>query len=586
MSIASRAWFGITNAPKIASLEFEMKGELHQGRVVTVLTLVSITFIALAPRLTPVVLAWSAPWAAHHPDEVVLPFEAIAQWEGIVPRELGWPASTTRLALSMAYGIDMLVDRTSLLVTADSAPEAMELISSWSAEKIDAPERLFFIGRLYSVLVGVLAVHAAFWAATQWVGRRAAVVAAMLTAISPLAVSYSQLVLADMTGVLFVTGALGLWSHPLRGYRAAAATGVLIGLAVASKYHFAIWLVPALVWIASSTALPRVRSASLLLGSSALTYLTLVPWVWLNPTLVVKEFLHVVVTKVTPRSDVFWPFGPFANLHVGIHHLGWLASFGVVLGIVYTVSSRNRRWLPVQIALTMGILVIASARIMHARYGLLLLPAIAICAAAGYSGLLESPSRTWRLAGYLMLILITLLTCGQLVLDQMQASIAPPSLQAAQWLRSEAKPRQRIAVYSIFEQPLPRTREQLRNLIAEREGEQAYLQKMASNHYVLSRTSQPFRATVLCDESSASYWFSRELSIRRDGEGFEVFHYDDVPKFGSLDAEKARALFLDGPQDDALGFDFFLTAHPFAGSVNPAEVFSAPGRQTLYLYVR
>jgi hypothetical protein len=35
------------------------------------------------------VLSWDDPCHPHHPDEGILPLEAIALWEGVTPREIG-----------------------------------------------------------------------------------------------------------------------------------------------------------------------------------------------------------------------------------------------------------------------------------------------------------------------------------------------------------------------------------------------------------------------------------------------------------------------------------------------------------------
>src|SRR4051794_9819854 len=68
---------------------------------------------------------WQAPWTAHHPDEHILSLEAVALWEGITPREVGWPASTVRLALSGVHGVQMLADRRAALLAARSHPPAV-----------------------------------------------------------------------------------------------------------------------------------------------------------------------------------------------------------------------------------------------------------------------------------------------------------------------------------------------------------------------------------------------------------------------------------------------------------------------------
>src|SRR5215467_12016446 len=54
---------------------------------------------------------WTDPWDTHHPDEHILPLEAIALWEGVTPREVGWPGSTTRLALSATQAIQWAATR-------------------------------------------------------------------------------------------------------------------------------------------------------------------------------------------------------------------------------------------------------------------------------------------------------------------------------------------------------------------------------------------------------------------------------------------------------------------------------------------
>src|SRR5262249_23624171 len=69
----------------------------------------SILIVGRLVRFT--VCLWSAPWTPHHPDEDILPLEALALWEGVTPREVGWPASTTRLTLSAVQGVQWVVAR-------------------------------------------------------------------------------------------------------------------------------------------------------------------------------------------------------------------------------------------------------------------------------------------------------------------------------------------------------------------------------------------------------------------------------------------------------------------------------------------
>lgn len=51
------------------------------------IALAAVLLLALLARAS--VVTWSDPWGPHHPDEHILPLEALALWEGITPREVG-----------------------------------------------------------------------------------------------------------------------------------------------------------------------------------------------------------------------------------------------------------------------------------------------------------------------------------------------------------------------------------------------------------------------------------------------------------------------------------------------------------------
>ena len=70
----------------------------------------------------------------------------------------------------------------------------------------------------------------------------------------PLLVLYSQFILSEVTGVLFATVVLGLLPGSTPGdYRRAMLLGLFVGLAAGTKFHFGLWLVPAVAvwWIAA-----------------------------------------------------------------------------------------------------------------------------------------------------------------------------------------------------------------------------------------------------------------------------------------------------------------------------------------------
>src|SRR5581483_5646364 len=98
------------------------------------------------------------------------------------------------------------------------------------------------------VVIGVLQVWLTYWAVCRWTSSAwTGLLGAIMAAISPIAVSHSQFILVDMTGVLFGTWLLGLLARPMTRPGQAVASGALLGLACASKWHFAVWGLPALL---------------------------------------------------------------------------------------------------------------------------------------------------------------------------------------------------------------------------------------------------------------------------------------------------------------------------------------------------
>lgn len=216
--------------------------------------LIAVVLTAAAIRLSFVVPGvWEEPWTPHHFDEHVLPYEAVALWEGVTPREVGWPAGPFRLALSAAYAGRMLADQRRPLLSAANPEAAMATVALWSGRRVADAAPLYTIGRTLSAVIGLLQVVLAMLAARAWLGRGSMPIAGALAAVAPLAVTHSQLVLADMTGACLATLLLALVPRVVANVRLAPWLGVVAGLAATSKFHFGIWLLlpAAAIWIAS-----------------------------------------------------------------------------------------------------------------------------------------------------------------------------------------------------------------------------------------------------------------------------------------------------------------------------------------------
>lgn len=205
--------------------------------------------------------------------------------------------------------------------------------------------------RLPALVAGTLAVAALYWTGVRLADRRAAVIAAGLLAVSPLAVSYSQLARPYVFGLLFGTISFGCLAQAL----ARDATGpwwpAYIAATAAAAYSSALTImllaVPQLILVleVNRRALRRWLFSALALGCLLTPLVVLIllerskrdPLYWLNrPTIesfekVARDFmgggygllagvltvsLAIVLPALPPSSGPFrssaWAQAPFA----------------------------------------------------------------------------------------------------------------------------------------------------------------------------------------------------------------------------------------------------------------------------------
>lgn len=538
-------------------------------------------------------VCWHRPYDLHHTDEQFLPYEALAMWEGMTPRELGWPATPTRFMLSLGYAAQLAL--TAPPPSADgrmSAPILMDRVAQWSAARLADPQPLVVIGRWLSVVVGVLQVGLAFWAVRRWSSWGAGVLAALMCALAPVAVSYSQYLLADMTGVLFATWLLGmLGGHRSRVGLWPVGAGILLALATASKCHLGIWLFPALltIWLtdeqtASAPYGQRLKYSLWLLLSFTVASLLLVPWLWLNPALMIKKFIGVVWSKLSGGPEAI-SAGPLANLDLTFSSMGWLTLAGLVPGCFLAWKLFGRRAIPVFTVILIGVLLIAKADEVYDRYGLLMFPAVVLVAAVGYSELLSRTHGTARAAVALGVVGLTLLTGWQLWLSQRFVGQVESYSLAHDWLMQHLKPGDRVAVDLLYTRRLPHTREQLLAELAERVSPEAYNRKMRVVGYP-PVAGEPMRRAVLNDELYDVHWMRRELGIREAGEGFQVTRYYATPRFDLPLTDEVIAEFREGLKDPRRGYEVLLLNRNADLGVEPTTQFKGGTGPRLYLYYR
>jgi hypothetical protein len=479
------------------------------------------------------VLSWSDPWGPHHPDENFLPFESIALWEGVSPRELGWPASTTRLAMSAAAAVKWFAESGGEAWQRRDDPQAaLETVATWIGRRVVDSAPLYKIGRLVSVTTGIAQILAVVWALRRWVGPSGVVIGTLGASIAPLAVLHSQYVLADVAGLLCATLVVGLAADPK--FPRIVTMAALAGLAAASKYHFGLWILAPLgcLWLNPEQ---RVGSKALRsLGVAAVTLwviVTLVPWAWFNPLLPVKEFGFVVLGKVGGSFTMGHVIHNIALIFGGLGAVTWV---GAALGLSALRPSHLPRVTAVLLPLAVGVLLLVKSGIVFDRHGLVLMPGLTILAALGWEQYLSSERARVRAAALVALVTCVLSTGVNLVRAEQEAGDASVDTLATQWILSNVAKGSRVAVPDEITTTIPRAKSQLQDCAAKPQRPEAYLEKWRALGYQPHHTSlEPMRSAVLNDELYYAYWCSRELAVQQEP-GFFVVPYHNEPRFNAV----------------------------------------------------
>jgi hypothetical protein len=542
----------------------------------------TVAAIVLGAMLRFSCVLWTDPWSPHHPDEHILPAEALALWEGVAPRELGWPASTTRLALSGVLAVQWTIEQGwDAWQNRHDIGSVLNGISVWIGERFVEPSALYRTGRAVSVITGLLQLLATAWALARWTGPAGVAIGTLAVAISPLAVTYSQYVLADITGLLFTTLAVGLAARP--DARSVLVMSGFAALAAMSKFHFGLWvLMPlACIWLSESTAGSRCRLTLLATGIIAWVVLTLWPWTWTNPLLAIKEFISVVALKVTSGStDETWS----ANLFTVFGGLGLMTWFGALVAVPALVGETSRRLAPVLIPVVLGTIALATSAVVFDRYGLVLLPGLVVMLAVGVTWWMTIlPTRA--LAGAAAVAIV----CGgwtaaSLATAMREAGEADVDALARDWVLAHVPRGRRVAVYNEMSAFLPRTHAQLQ-ACADRVGSQ---EEFAEKWLLLNFTglpveSRPFRAALLSHEMFYGYRCRRELAVAVDP-GYTIVWYHPEPRYGAVLERDAIMEFAAGRSEVSGGIDVLIAMRPLAIGVQPAyTIRTMRGRRFIYV---
>ena len=522
------------------------------------------------------VVRWADPLETHHPDEHILPLEAMALWEGVTPREVGWPGSTTRLILSGILGSQLLAEEGRDIWASRREPDrALQAISTWSARRYVDPRPLYRTGRTLSVVFGILQLIAVTWALSCWVGPAGVFAGTLAVALSPVTVAYSQYVLADIEGLFFGTVAIGLAAAPTP--RRVLVMAALVGLAATSKFHFGLWLLTPLlcVWFGERSVFPRKWLLSLgIVLTLAWVVVTLVPWFLMDPLLALKEFGGVVLVKVGHGSALGRMPG---NLRIIFGGFGLLLSVGGLAGMRALGASHRRRFGPVAIPLLLASAALAMMATVFDRYGLVLLPGAIVAAGFGWELYLVDARVTVRRAGLAALGICLVATMASLVQSQLRVGEVNVDVQLRNWIVANAKPGSGVAVHDEMNAFLPRTIDELRACAEYVTTAAAYREKWRVEGTDTSVSDvRPMESLLLTDERFTAHWCLRELGLANPA-GYRVVTYHDGIRFGSVLEQEAVAEFRAG------AIDVLVLNREVEVGKAPAAIFSnRAGRRVIY----
>jgi len=527
------------------------------------------------------VVWWTDPWEPHQPDEHILPIEALALWEGIAPREIGWPGSTTRLVLSAIAASQCALEEGRDMWALRSQPEqALEKVSTWIGRRYVDPPRLYRLGRTVSIVTGVLQLIAVAWALSRWVGPRGTLVGTLAMALSPVTVAYSQYVLADIAGLLFGTIALGLAASPTP--RRVVAMTVFLGLAASSKFHFGLWLLTPLlcVWMGDRTVFPRKwRLSFVIVMTMTWVMVTFVPWFLINPLLAFKEFAGVVLVKIGHGSRLGGMSRNVAIIFGGFGALGW---FGA-LASAPALGADKRRCAPIVIPLVVATMALVLSATVFDRYGMVLLPGAAILAGLGWDEWLGDRHVTVRRGAAIALAASLAATTMSMVRSQRVVGEADVDVLARNWIVANVPPGSRVGVHDEMKAYLPRAADELRECAERVNTTAAYEEKwMVEGVKTSVADEKSMESMVLTDERFAAYWCRRELAAGNLN-GFHIVTYHDGHRFGAILERDAVNEFKGDSQHNLPGLDVLVMNRPVDVGVPPVQTFrTARGQRVIY----
>jgi hypothetical protein len=271
-----------------------------------------------------------------------------------------------------------------------------------AAEYALAPTPLYLIDRCLVALLGVATVYLTYLIGARWLGKRGGLLSALFLSVAYLHVRESHLGTVDVPLTFFAT--LATWqivradqTHTTRSHVLA---GLLVGLAISTKYNGAALLVPLglLALLPSGDGRDhgqRGKRALLSTGGVIVGFFAGTPFALLDHKTFLRdaafELVHKAQEVPTPDLGRGWVYHLVHSLPGG---LGLPLFLAALVGIALGLRERRRTTLLVlgfPVAWWLGV---GASKYVYLRYAVPLAPSFCLFAAAA----LEAGFRRWRSA--------------------------------------------------------------------------------------------------------------------------------------------------------------------------------------------
>ncbi|MGI8622588.1 MAG: glycosyltransferase family 39 protein [Solirubrobacteraceae bacterium] len=170
--------------------------------------------------------------------------------------ELGAPSYFVDEALSIEHSLPGLTQLTAVVRTTETTPYTYFLgLHEWLYHGGSQVETA---ARLPSAIAGVLLVAATYWMARAFLNRRFALVAAMLTALSPLVLEYAQQVRVYVFVMLATVISVGATVRGARGNPRWLVLGAVAAVLAVLLHYTATFVIVALcAWLVLQSSVPK-----------------------------------------------------------------------------------------------------------------------------------------------------------------------------------------------------------------------------------------------------------------------------------------------------------------------------------------